>query len=288
MKTHNNNIIIGTAQFTKNYGINNTNSHFKNKFEYLDEIFKLGCSGIDTALNYGNAQKTIGLWLKNNNYKMKIYTKISDTQTDLSALDNIFKKCLVELNLKKIEGLLMHNQNDWHKKEVQSFANKILKNNLVNSFGLSIYNKSSIPVHPNIKILQIPGSIFNQEILTSKELRSYIESGGEVHVRSVFVQGIIFMKKTNIPKYLSELVQPIKLFQHLAKEANADPISLAIQSVYKLCPTCKLVLGANNIVQLQELVKKSKNYIENSVIEEALQIGSKFPHKLWDPRFWKK
>jgi len=288
MKNQNSKIIIGTAQFTKNYGINTTSSHLSNKFEYLDEIYKLGCFGIDTALNYKNAQKTIGLWLKRNNYKIKIYTKIPSIKDDRSSLDLILEKCLKELNLKKIEGIFLHNQNDWHKKKIQSFANKILKKKLVNFFGLSIYDKSSIPLHSSIKILQVPGSIFNQEILTSKELNLYIESGGEVQVRSVFIQGLILMKVKNIPKNLNELIQPIKLFHNIAQEANVDPISLAIQSVYKLCPKCKLVLGVNNISQLRETVKKSENSVENSVIEEVLSIGKKFSHKLWDPRLWKK
>ena len=230
MENKNSKIIIGTAQFIKKYGINNKASRNIDEFKFLDEVYRLGCYGIDTALNYENAQKSIGSWLKDNKYKIKIFTKLTATGKDVT-LDFLFKKCLKELNSKKIEGLFMHNQNDWTKKEVQLFASKILDKKLVNYFGLSIYDEHVIPRHPNIKILQVPGNIFNQKILTSEKLNSYIESGGKVHVRSVFVQGLILVKLENIPKNLDELIKPIKLFHSIAKEADVDPISLAIQSL---------------------------------------------------------
>ena len=105
-------------------------------------------------------------------------------------------------------------------------------------------------------------------------------------MRSVFVQGLILMKTENIPKSLNELIKPIKLFHNIAKEADVDSISLAIQSVNKLCPKCKLVLGANNVKQLKEIFRKSSNLINNSIIDEVLAMGKKFSNKLWDPRNW--
>ena len=96
------------------------------------------------------------------------------------------------------------------------------------------------------------------------------------------------MKLESIPKSLNELIKPIKLFQNIAKEANVDPLVLAIQSVYKLCPNCKFVLGANNTAELRETLIKSSNKIDNSIIEEVLAMGTKFSNKLWDPRLWKK
>ena len=127
-----------------------------------------------------------------------------------------------------------------------------------------------------------------QKSIISNELNSFIESGGKVHVRSIFVQGLILMKLEKIPKHLKDLVKPIKIFQNIALEAEVDPISLAIQSVYKLCPKCKLVLGANSSKQLKETLNKSKVYVNNAVIEEVLKISKKFSGKRWDPRFWIK
>ena len=96
------------------------------------------------------------------------------------------------------------------------------------------------------------------------------------------------MKLEKIPKHLKDLVKPIKIFQNIALEAEVDPISLAIQSVNKLCPKCKLVLGANSSKQLKETLNKSKVYVNNAVIEEVLKISKKFSGKRWDPRFWIK
>jgi len=62
MKNINNNIIVGTAQFDKNYGLEKNNNS-------LNKIEQNNCYGIDTALVYSDAQKIIGNWIHSINKK---------------------------------------------------------------------------------------------------------------------------------------------------------------------------------------------------------------------------
>ena len=69
MKNINNNIIVGTAQFDKNYGLEKNNNSLSQKINFLNKIEQNNCYGIDTALVYSDAQKIIGNWIHSINKK---------------------------------------------------------------------------------------------------------------------------------------------------------------------------------------------------------------------------
>ena len=116
MKNYNNRIIIGTAQFSNNYGLSKIKNNIDNKHKLLNKILEYKCHGIDTALEYGNAQKNIGSWIINKKHIPKIYTKIS-CSGNINESNKMFSKCLKQLKIDKIEALLIHNQNNWKNKK---------------------------------------------------------------------------------------------------------------------------------------------------------------------------
>ena len=67
--------ILGTAQFSGNYGIANLN-RVTNEIatKVLNKAIELGINTLDTSGAYGNAHKIIG----QNKHKFKIHTKIKE------------------------------------------------------------------------------------------------------------------------------------------------------------------------------------------------------------------
>ena len=119
------------------------------------------------------------------------------------------------------------------------------------------------------------------------KLAKFYKGGGTVLIRSIFLQGLLFFKKDNFPKKLISLEEPILKLQKLSLENNITIEALAIKTVEKMCPYGKLVIGCNNIKQLEILSKASKMNINNSIITEAINIGNEYYSILWDPRNWK-
>ena len=72
MKSHRNKIILGTAQFGLNYGINNFNGKIPDKeiFKILDFAYASGIKTLDTAPSYGNSETLIGEYLKSRRSKI--------------------------------------------------------------------------------------------------------------------------------------------------------------------------------------------------------------------------
>ena len=73
-----NKIIIGTAQFGLNYGINNKSGKISQK--KINDIIRFCIKSkifiFDTSQNYGDAESKIGNFIKKNNTNLKIITKI--------------------------------------------------------------------------------------------------------------------------------------------------------------------------------------------------------------------
>lgn len=281
----NDRIIIGTAQFANNYGLSKIKNNLEEKHDLLNKIMNYKCHGIDTAIQYGQAQENIGSWILKNNIYPKIYTKIPGIGSK-NDMENIFKKCLNQLKINKVEGLLIHNQNTWGNNNTKLFAEKLIKSKKINHIGVSIYDQKFIPEDSLASIIQVPGNIFNYKLLTSKKLERFINKGGEVHVRSVFIQGLLLMSPHKIPDYFAKLIKPLKEFHNLCKKNDVNPITLSTGCIFKLIPQCKLVIGIDSIKQLDKIINKTKIQVSDNIVNEALKIGKQYSSNLWDPRNW--
>jgi len=204
----------------------------------------------------------------------------------INDMENIFKKCLNQLKINKVEGLLIHNQNTWGNNNTKFFAEKLIKSKKINHIGVSIYDQKFIPEDSLASIIQVPGNIFNYKLLTSKKLERFINKGGEVHVRSVFIQGLLLMSPHKIPDYFAKLIKPLKEFHNLCKKNDVNPITLSTGCIFKLIPQCKLVIGIDSIEQLDKIINKTKIQVSDNIVNEALKIGKQYSSNLWDPRNW--
>jgi len=284
-----NTFIIGTAQLGQKYGIANT-SNLNSKYltqKFIEEACTLNFNSFDTAASYGNSESLIGNGIKNLNKKINIYTKIPKLKNkNILEAKEKFGQSLKKLKLSNIEGLLIHNPSDWQTKGMKEFSIHLRESKIINKFGLSIYEKKQIPNDQLINLIQVPGNIFNQDLISSKELTSFNNQGGTVIIRSIFVQGLLFLKDEKFPENLLPLLEPINKFKDLANISNVSIESLAIKTVQSICPYGKLVLGCDNVKQLRALSNATNENISNNILQKAINLGKKYSSKLWDPRNW--
>ena len=282
-----NTIIIGTAQLGHNYGIANKNKKIiiKDKIELLNLCYQNDIRIFDTAYAYDKSHKIIGKWIKKNKVFPKISTKIPNLKAN-KDIESCFYESLEQLNLIKIENLFLHNPIDWHNIKVKNFIINILNKKLVRKFGLSIYEKKDIIIDPLVKILQIPGNIFNQEILLSEELKEFLSNGGKIQIRSILVQGLLSIDSSLIPPNLEKTKEGISYFQNIAKELNINKVHLAILCINYLLPNAKIIIGIDNTKQIKDLLNINKSKIRDSDIKEVLKVCRSYSGDHWDPRKW--
>ena len=95
-----------------------------------------------------------------------------------------------------------------------------------------------------------------------KELK---KRGVEIHARSIFLQGLLLMKRDNLPsKFLKWKKIWDEWFIWLGKNPNISQMELCLSYALSIQEIDTLIIGVNNIQQLNELNEISKNPIKDN------------------------
>jgi aryl-alcohol dehydrogenase-like predicted oxidoreductase len=266
-------IILGTAQFGNKYGIFTNQTKTKNLKEIkriLRYSFLNNINYLDTAFDYKNSEKIIGKLSKS---KFKIISKIKvHKNLSLDSLEKYFiKKVLNSLSRLKssyIYILHLHNVDDHldNKKYLSSIfkiLNKLKKKNIIKKIGVSTYYPDKIHrIYKYFKfdVAQVPFNIFDQRLLRSKIYNSHIFKKVEIHVRSIFLQGITLTESS--PKYFFRWKKKIDLYFDFLKKKNIEPIYFSMAFVKNLKNINGIIFGIQNLNQLKEIIKFEKKFLK--------------------------
>ena len=261
-------IILGTVQFGQKYGI------YKNKYIAPNQIYKIlnyayknNVEYLDTAVSYGKSNYHIKKFGNIHKYKkFKIITKIEKKDGDPFDQFNIIKKNLGT----KPHTILCHNSNDFLNK---NFRKKLfqLKRFGVKRFGVSVYSEKEINNIIKLKklpdIIQLPLNIVDTNLLNSKILRKIKNKNIEIHARSVFFQGLFFLKQKEISKIAPNLIKRINKINLMIKEFKLNLAQASLIWINSLKEVDKIVLGVKSSTELNRnltLLKKNKLFFDQS------------------------
>tara|TARA_A100001015_G_scaffold255154_1_gene296419 strand:+ start:896 stop:1735 length:840 start_codon:yes stop_codon:yes gene_type:complete len=253
-------LIVGTGNFNKEYILSKNN--IKNNFK-KNLIRKASClreALIDTAPAYSSAEYLIG---KHSSKNLKVITKIAKlkkkTKDPLRFLLNKINKSLNKLKQKSIHGIMLHNSNDFivNKRifikliallKIRKYAKKI---------GLSIYETEEL--YKIIKFwvpdfIQVPYNIFNREIESKKFLKLIAKHKIEIHVRSIFLKGLLSQKKTSLKK-LSRWNEHFHKWFKWCEKNNIKPYEACYLFAKNNSVIKKIVVSFDNMKQFEEILK---------------------------------
>ena len=285
-------LIIGSAQFGFNYGISNfLRPNLKEQKKILDLATKNKISFIDTSPSYGNSETNLGkIGVKNFNIISKI-NKISKTQLESKNLQKIIlkdiKKTLQKLKIKKLYGLLLHDSSDLNGKrglDIYSAMIEAKKQKLTKKIGVSIYDISLIEkilLKYNIDIIQVPFNIMDRRLLNKKILKHIKKKKIEIHIRSIFLQGLLLMKNINIDNYFRKWKKLFLSWEKYLKVKKVDAKSACINYALSIKEFDNVVIGVNNSDQLKEILNTKKININPP---KKIRSNSKL---LINPYLWK-
>ena len=165
----------------------------------LGEAIKYGVNTIDTAINYGDAEKRLG---KNNLNDFKIISKLPSINKiyvpDLQKwIINTVEESLSQLKINKLEALLLHRPKEILSEKghlIIKALDNLKESNLTDKVGISIYEPSELPIlfdKYKFDIVQTPMNILDRRIIESGWLKKLKVSNVEVHARSIFLQGLL-------------------------------------------------------------------------------------------------
>lgn len=280
-------LALGTVQFGMDYGISNeagvTSVNEINSI--LDYAFLAGIRILDTAYLYGMSEERLGNY---NSSHFEIISKFSNVTNHQALLDE-FSISLKKLNRESIYAYLAHNANTIIENPVLwDTLNEIKQIGQVGKIGYSLYTTEQLDTLLSMNmipdIVQLPFSIFD------RKFESYFAElkrlGTEIHVRSVFLQGLYFMNPEEIPSKLDPLKKPLSEFKNYCKEYEISTGYFALNYALNNSFIDKVVIGVNNTEQLRfnlNLVQKNANFDIIKAKIESIVINNK---ELLNPAKW--
>lgn len=260
-------LALGTAQFGADYGIASASG--KPRIADVKKILSLACrSGIDTldtAPAYGNSEEVLG---KVGVADWRIVTKIPrfniPTPTIHSWVFNYVQNSLEMLDVDNIFGLLLHDASALLKPDGSELVQALLevkRAGLVDNIGYSIYSPEDLPsllnvLHPDL--IQAPLNIFDQRIKRTGWLRRLASEGIEVHVRSIFLQGLLLMERNSRPSYFGEWANLFDIWDRLIDRSGVSRTAACIGFINQHPDISQAIVGIDNINQLEQILEAAR------------------------------
>lgn len=288
---------LGTVQFGLDYGISNamgvtTSEEVKKILELAQEK---GITLLDTAPGYGKSEETLGDNLPDkHNFcivtKTPLYGKSQIDNVDGQYLKETFQISLKLLKQSSLYCIMVHHAEDllspngnilWEAMEDLKTAG------LVKKIGVSVYSPEQVDrilAQYSPDVIQAPVNVLDQRLIKTGCLKQLKKQGIEVHSRSVFLQGLLLMSTTELPKYFDPIKPLLERYRRTLQKNGFSPLSAALGFVYGLPDTDHVFVGVNNKRHLEEIVNEvdtidSLNQLDFS--EYAITDESMINPSLW-------
>jgi len=280
-------LILGTVQLGLKYGkfmdkkISDTES-----LNILNYALDNNITIFDTAQKYGNSEKILSNI--SSNKSVRIITKIDFC--DNKNVTKSINQSLKNLKIEKIDTLLLHNFNDVKNKNILDEL-KLKKNEgIIRKIGISVYNvEEAITAlkNPLFQVIQIPFNFLDRQWDNDTFLNIVKERKIEVHIRSIFLQGILlndisFWPDVENKEIIYQSIVDICEKYKITKMELIIRYSLSFDWIYGI------VFGVNSISQIKDNIEKFKS-LKKMNIDMLFDIKNTFKNcseKLLNPSLW--
>ena len=255
---------LGTAQFGMNYGIANKDgrpSEAEAK-AMLDLCRSHHINLIDTAIAYGDSELCLGNCGVG---EFQVVTKLPKLPEDriniFSWVEEEIEASLGRLGISSVYGVLCHHPQDLIGQDgVHIFESlkKLKEKGLIKKIGISIYspnNLGEILGRYAIDIVQAPLNLVDRRLIESGLLGQLNTRGVEVHVRSIFLQGLLLLSASKIPAQFSQWNCLWNIWQNWLLKERISPAEACIAYVLGIQGIDKIIVGADSCAHLLEIIQ---------------------------------
>lgn len=280
-----NKLALGTVQFGLDYGI--TNQTGQVSMEDVANILQIAKNNsidtLDTASGYGNSEQVLGE-VGIDNYQ--IITKTTSIKNGVKEVVNNFHQSLKNLKQPKVDGLLVHNINEIENKQFDVLFEELQllkQQGLINKIGFSTYTPEQVDFlldNFDFDLIQVPFNVFDNRLIVGGQLEKLKGKSIEVHARSVFLQGLLLNFET-LPKYFLTWKNEFKTYQEVVKESGVSLLEYALNFSLNIKEIDKVLVGVNNVKQLQEIIQASQKQINDELTSFSINDINLLNPSLW-------
>jgi aryl-alcohol dehydrogenase-like predicted oxidoreductase len=263
-----NRLALGTVQFGLPYGIANQLGQVTRPeaMAMLQLAAENSIDTLDTAIAYGESEACLG---GVGTQSFKVVTKlpaVPENDTDVSEwVNQQLSESLSRLGCTSIYGLLLHRPEQLLSPNGEKLykALQILKDKgQVQKVGVSIYSPDELNAlmpRYHFDLVQAPFNLVDQRLSSTGWMRRLKDLDVEIHTRSSFLQGLLLMRKAEIP---AKFLPWDRLWQTWHKWLDDHSVS-AVQACLAFSLSFpeidRVVVGADSKRQLAQIIDAAKS-----------------------------
>ena len=298
--THNtvSRVVLGTAQLGMDYGIANVGG--RPSMDAAAEVVRLawehGVRCFDTAQSYGESELVLGSALfRCGSEAPKIVTKLNP-ETDINDVTAVvfgMRASLERLHIDHVWGLMLHDEGAldlWIRGGGHGL--QVLKQmGLAKHLGVSVYSVEralQALAFDEVDIIQVPANIFDRRMVRAGVFSRARELGKTVFVRSVFLQGLVFLSP-GIAARVPEGENAVRTLSAFCEHYGVGIRKFVLDHICWAAPEAQLVIGAETAGQIQENCNLLVAHPCDPLLHEQWdQLWAVDHSGLIDPRSWPK
>jgi len=252
---------LGTAQFGLDYGVSNAagRTPAPEAAAILARAAEAGVGVVDTASAYGEAEAVLGEILPRP-CPFLVVTKVGGV-ADADALEAQARASLARMGLDHAYACLLHSAGDLEGPagvELWARLRRLQAKGLFRKIGVSAY-ASDDPVRLARRwkpdLMQLPVSLLDQRLIMEGALERLAEMDVELHLRSIFLQGLLFLDADRLPPSLASAWPQLKQIRRQLAAAGADPLTAALHFALARPEASAVIVGVTARAELEALLE---------------------------------
>ena len=285
-----NKFTLGAAQFGMPYSLGSQLKRVSTKEikKILDYAKIKGIDSIDTAGNYGESEIILGsMDLRGWKITSKLPPIPNNCRNVINWVNDNLYSSLSNLQLESLDSYLVHDADQLFSgfgDDIYRALEDAKKEGLIKKIGISAYSNFEILKilkKYHFEIYQTPLNIVDKTILEKGVAAHLKKLGVEIHVRSIFLQGLLVSKDHQNSSKFSFWRDLWNEYNAWLKKENISSVEACLNFAKSIKQVDKIIIGILNLEQLEMII--SHTY-------RPLKIPDLRPKKienLIDPRSWK-
>ena len=272
-------LALGTVQFGQNYGIANQAGQVSpaETKAILELATTHRINMLDTATSYGDSELRLGAIGIPNWQVVSKLPAVPDGCADIASwVTDSAHASLRRLSLQSHYGLLLHRPQqllDADGDQIFLALQNLKSMGLVQKIGVSIYDPAELDaLCPRFEfdMVQAPFNLLDRRMINSGWMNRLANSGTELHVRSIFLQGLLLMPPSERPSKFNRWQKLWSAYSEWLRSDEITPLQACVRYSLSFAEITKVIVGVDAAHQLREIVEAAGGSIP--VLPGTLQV----------------
>jgi aryl-alcohol dehydrogenase-like predicted oxidoreductase len=257
-------LALGTVQFGLEYGIANDSGRVSldTARAIVAQASAAGMDVLDTAVGYGDSEARLGeIGVADWRIVSKIPAVPAECRDVAAWVRASVQQSLARLRVDGLYGLLLHRPGQLLEPvgpALYGALRQLVADGVVRKIGVSVYDPAecdALCAAYRFDLIQAPYNLLDRRLETGGWLERFTAQGTEVHVRSIFLQGLLLMTARSRPAAFRRWQPVWAALDRWVGEAAVTPLEACVRHALSTPQVSQVVVGVDSAAQLSAILR---------------------------------